>query len=224
MSTLVLVRHGQASLFADDYDSLSPVGETQARRLGDYWVRLGFTFDAVFAGPRRRHLRTANLVGEFYAASGLPWPKAVALPELDEHEAVNLLAGVRRGLFHDYPHVRQLAEAYRLAEDPEEKFRRFQKLFEAVIMLWSEGGGTDVEPWPAFRERVRAGVRRMTEGTRGRRVAVFTSAGPIAVALQMALACPDRTALDLGWRVRNCSLNEFLFTDGRFSLAGYNAL
>jgi broad specificity phosphatase PhoE len=224
MSTLVLVRHAQASLFADDYDCLSATGETQSRRLGEYWVRRRLTFDAVFTGPRRRQRQTADLVGECITRAGLSWPEPVTVPELDEHEAVILLTGVRRGLFQNHPHIQQMAEAFRLADDPDDKFRRFQKLFEAVIMLWSEGGGSGVETWPAFRDRVRAGLRRVTDGRRGRRLAAFTSAGPITVGLQMALDCPDQTALGLGWRLRNCSLNEFVFTAGRFSLDGYNAL
>jgi broad specificity phosphatase PhoE len=224
MSTLVLVRHAQASLFADDYDRLSDTGEVQARRLGDYWTRRRFMVDAVFTGPRQRQRRTAEIVGNCYTQAGLAWPEAVALPELDEHEAVNLLTNDGRGQFHDQPHVQRLAQAFHIADDPEEKFRRFQKLFEGVIMLWSEGSGSGVETWLAFRDRVRTGIRRMTGGDRGRRVAAFTSAGPITVGLQMALECPDQTALGLGWRLRNCSLSEFVFTAGRFSLDSYNAL
>ena len=34
MSELVLVRHGQASFFSDDYDQLSPLGELQSQTLG----------------------------------------------------------------------------------------------------------------------------------------------------------------------------------------------
>ena len=46
MSTLALVRHAQASFFADNYDQLSPVGEQQARLLGQYWVKRQMRFDA----------------------------------------------------------------------------------------------------------------------------------------------------------------------------------
>ncbi|MEC8667907.1 MAG: histidine phosphatase family protein, partial [Pseudomonadota bacterium] len=34
MPTLYLIRHGQASFGADDYDVLSPIGHEQARALG----------------------------------------------------------------------------------------------------------------------------------------------------------------------------------------------
>ncbi len=37
MGTLYLVRHGQASFGADDYDQLSARGMEQAERLGQYW-------------------------------------------------------------------------------------------------------------------------------------------------------------------------------------------
>ena len=37
MSMLHLVRHGQASFGADDYDKLSELGWQQSRRLGEYW-------------------------------------------------------------------------------------------------------------------------------------------------------------------------------------------
>ena len=52
----------------------------------------------------------------------------------------------------------------------------------------------------------------------GRRVALFTSGGFIGCAAQWALAAPDRTALELNWRIRNCSLTEFVFTRDRFTL------
>jgi broad specificity phosphatase PhoE len=36
MGTLYLVRHGQASFGADDYDQLSELGRRQSVRLGEY--------------------------------------------------------------------------------------------------------------------------------------------------------------------------------------------
>ncbi|MDZ4123020.1 MAG: phosphoglycerate mutase family protein, partial [Hydrogenophaga sp.] len=50
MGTLYLVRHGQASFGADDYDQLSEMGQRQSRRLGEYWAERGVGFDAVITG------------------------------------------------------------------------------------------------------------------------------------------------------------------------------
>ena len=46
MGTLYLVRHGQASFGADNYDQLSPMGHRQALRLGEFWRERGMVFDA----------------------------------------------------------------------------------------------------------------------------------------------------------------------------------
>jgi broad specificity phosphatase PhoE len=54
MSVLTLVRHGQASLFADNYDELSELGRKQARHLGEFWARRRIDFDEVYCGPRMR--------------------------------------------------------------------------------------------------------------------------------------------------------------------------
>ncbi len=60
MGTLYLVRHGQASFGADDYDRLSERGHAQALRLGQYWRERGLRFDAVLAGTLLRHTQTLD--------------------------------------------------------------------------------------------------------------------------------------------------------------------
>ena len=47
MGTLYLVRHGQASFGAEDYDQLSELGRRQSVRLGQYLRDKGLGFDAV---------------------------------------------------------------------------------------------------------------------------------------------------------------------------------
>ena len=54
-------------------------------------------------------------------------------------------------------------------------------------------------------------------------MAAFTSVGAVTACLQVSLGCSDRTALDLGWRVRNCSITDFLFSGDRLTLEGFNA-
>ena len=62
MSDLFAVRHGQASMQADDYDRLSPLGRRQADVLGDYFLRLGACFDSVYSGTLARQRDTAEIV------------------------------------------------------------------------------------------------------------------------------------------------------------------
>ena len=58
MGTLYLVRHGQASFGADNYDVLSPLGHQQAVRLGEYFKTKGLVFDAAMTGTLQRQIST----------------------------------------------------------------------------------------------------------------------------------------------------------------------
>ena len=58
MGTLYLVRHGQASFGADDYDQLSDLGRRQSVRLGQYLRERygdGLRFNAVLTGTASAH-------------------------------------------------------------------------------------------------------------------------------------------------------------------------
>ena len=88
MALLTLVRHGQASYMAENYDKLSPLGEQQARKLGEFWLRSGTRFQQVFQGPAERHGRTASIVAEVFADAGEPWPEPVTVPEMDEFDGL----------------------------------------------------------------------------------------------------------------------------------------
>ena len=98
MGTLYLVRHGQASFGADDYDQLSPLGWRQARRLGAYWrerLGSGLALDAVLTGTLRRHAQSYAAIAQ--ALAGMPQP--LVWPGLDEYDgdaliATGLVAGV----------------------------------------------------------------------------------------------------------------------------------
>jgi broad specificity phosphatase PhoE len=226
MGTLALVRHGQASFFADNYDQLSPLGEEQARLLGQYWVERGVRFDEVFTGPRVRQIETAALVGEQFRAAGIPWPEARMLPELDEHQVDRLIKSAMHKIIEHDPEIHQLHTNYKNAESPGDKHRTFQLMFERVVVLWTDGHVSDeeVESWSEFRQRVDRGLRTMLDVPgRGRSVAAFTSVGAVTVCLHAALGCSVRTALDLGWRVRNASVTDFVFGRGRLTLEGFNS-
>jgi broad specificity phosphatase PhoE len=227
MSTLALVRHGQASFFSDNYDQLSPLGEQQARLLGEYWVRRGTKFDEIYTGPRVRQIETAALAGEAFARAGLDWPEPKFMEEFDEHQVDRLIKQTIARVVEDFAHIGPLHAAYLAAEAPRDKHRTFQLMFEQVVMLWVAGKveAAGVETWPAFRDRVVAGMRRITQANgRGRSVALFTSVGAITAGLQLSLGCGDRAAFDLGWRVKNCSVTDLVFSGDRLTVDTFNSL
>ena len=66
MRHIYLIRHGQASFDADDYDQLSPLGEEQSRLLGDWFRQSGQTLNQVVMGSNRRHRQTAGMAARFF--------------------------------------------------------------------------------------------------------------------------------------------------------------
>ena len=89
---------------------------------------------------------------------------------------------------------------------------------------WLAGSAQGGEPWTAFRDRVLRGLRAIVQGPSNRRVALFTSGGPIGVLVQTALDAPARSFLEVNWRVRNCSITELVFRADRISLDSFNGI
>ena len=227
MSTLTLVRHGQATWFQADGDSLSPVGETQASCLADFWLKHGITFDEVYSGPLTRQIRTAEIVGRRVEQAGSRWPAIRVVEEWAEYDARGILSKLVPQLAARDVKFRQLVEDYEKNAGGPDRNRYFQRMFEAVILEWLGGDlqSPDVESWPRFQERIGRAVRQIVEAEgAGRRVAVFTSGGPIGTAVQQVLSAPVRSAVELNWRIRNCSLTEFIFSGSRLSLDCFNSV
>ncbi len=219
MGTLLLVRHGQASAFEDNYDRLSTLGEKQALLLGESWRRRSLVFHRVFSGPRVRQQRSAEIAAE---AGGLPPP--VVVQDLDEMGVEPLFREHMPDLFARHAHLVALGDAMLAADGDDARAHGFARLFEAVLQLWLRGqaGARGVESWLEFRARVRRAIRAVRAEARGQRIAAFTSAGPVASAVQLALGADDHTTLSLAFRVRNSSVSEFLYSGERFSLSSFN--
>ncbi len=227
MSTLTLVRHGQASLFEVDYDRLSPLGERQAAALGEYWARRGTVFDRAFSGPARRHLRTAELAGAACRRAGLAWPEPLVVPDLDEFPGEALTRRYLPPLAATNPRIGALDRDLRAARGRPEHARAIELLFRAFTTMWvrREFDASDVETWEMFEARVRRGLDQVRDhGAGGASVVVFSSAGPTAIAVQVAHGLHPLPTLELAWLVRNSACSEFLFSGDRFSLLGFNAV
>ena len=226
MGRLILVRHAQASFLSADYDRLSPVGERQARLLGEYWAQRSVSFDRIFSGPRTRQKDTAKIAGAAYSSGDVEFPEPMVMEEFDEYDGERVLRTALPRLVETSSSIRELHEAFLQSPGPGEKRKSFQKLFEVVIGKWVDGEvmvpGT--ESWPDFCARVHRGLAKVVSGaTSNEQMAIFSSGGPIAVAMQRALNLSPRDTLRTSWMSRNCSYSEFLFSADRFTLSTFNA-
>lgn len=220
MSSLVLVRHGQARSFERDSDRLTELGEDQARYLAAWWLKNGYAFDEVYCGTLVRQRRTESIVGAFYDAAGRSWPGVQVTPDLNEYDAGGVLEKIVPPLRERDAQFAALAAAY----EADRTNRNFQLMFERAMLahFGAEIEVEGVEPWKRFLARVRGVLTRIQTGESNRRVAVFTSGGPTGVIVQTVLKAPERAVLDLNWRVKNCSLTEFVFSKDRISLDSFN--
>ncbi len=214
MTEIYLIRHAQASFGSSDYDRLSPLGHRQAAALGAYFRRAGIGFDAVFAGPLRRHVQTARGV----IANGKPLDGLRIIPELAEIDVEDIVAARIADLLAAEP---ELADAYASRNRDVRAFRRVVSRAMHESLRATEPGG---DPMTRFGERVRRGLQAVcAQGERCGRMAVFTSGGVIAVTLQAALALAPAVAMDVGWQIFNTSVSVFSDEEERLSLVAFNA-
>ena len=218
MSRLTLVRHGQALSFGKD-NALTPLGEAQAARLACWWLRQGVRFDEVHCGTLARQVRTEEIVAAAFRNAGQPWPEARRDAAWNEYDAGGALVCAE-------PQVAQLKTAAEAARGSPDENRMFHRLLVAAMDLWMDGAiaGSHIESWPAFRDRVSGALSSLMSGPPNRRVAVFSSGGVIGFAVHRAMQSPERTFLDVNWRIRNASLSEFLFDRDRLTLDTFNGI
>ncbi|HKW61651.1 MAG TPA: histidine phosphatase family protein [Candidatus Acidoferrum sp.] len=226
MGRLFLVRHAQASFLSQNYDQLSTLGETQARLLGEYWSKRNIVFDRVCTGPALRHRQTAQLVGEAYRKAVRDFPETVIGEDFDEFQGEAVLSQSLPQLLANNDKIRKLHNAMQGSSTPSAKRANFQRLFEAVISLWVTGeiAVPNVESWQEFCARVNCGLSAfLAKSPKGEVNAIFTSGGPLSVAMQRALHLSTEDTLRIAWMSRNCSFSEFLFSGERFMLSSFNS-
>jgi broad specificity phosphatase PhoE len=214
-----MIRHGQASFGSGNYDRLSPTGERQARILAEHLAGQKRPFDAVYCGNMERHKKTAEPLLSHYAKAGHVIREAVLWSEFDEFNMAAVWQSQVERMAKEDPAVAE--DLARIAEDP----RAFNRIFKKTLLRWVSG---DVEPsvaprWRDFTGRVCQGMRRLMEvHGPGKRLIVFTSAGPVCAAVQMALSISDVKAMELGLQTQNASVTRFKYNDSEIGLCGFN--
>jgi broad specificity phosphatase PhoE len=226
MSTLFLVRHGQASTYDHGGDHLSDLGRAQARKLGEYLVQSAATFDGVVAGTMLRQQQTASIVAEVYAEAGLVFPSTQIDARWNEYDAQGVTGALIPVLAAADPGFARKVEEFQAAIGTREQNRFFQRMFEVVMAQWvrDEIKVPDVEAFSTFDQRVREAREAITSDPASRRVAVFTSGGPIGACVQAVMRAPSLVAMEINWRVRNTSITELLYSRDRISLDVFNAV
>ena len=210
MGTLYLIRHGQASYGETDYDKLSERGQTQARAVGR-WLA-GKQLDALYSGPLRRQVQTADFAIEEAAAAGASLPERHTLLELAEYPAFEMLQHLVPRLVQEDPKFEEL----KTAPTP----RLLDEAFHTILARWAsdEWWVEGVERVSEFVARVREGLTRvLASAASGARIACVTSAGPIGVAVGLTFGIPDARMVRTSIVIRNASVTELRFRTQDFA-------
>ncbi len=214
MGAIYLIRHGQASFGAVDYDELSALGVEQSRVLGAALKPRLPTVDLSLCGGMRRHRQTAEGV---LLSMGLPlqWDDDDSWREYD-HVAV--LAAYRPS-WADQPLMR--AELARLPNPRQ----AFQAAFAAAVERWVSGLHNDDYPesWAGFCARVDGALQRLRERLEKSQTAlVFTSGGVIAAVAQHLLQLDDTHTYKLNWTMANASVTKLIYSERSVYLSTLN--
>ncbi len=207
MSTLYLVRHGQASLGADDYDQLSPLGHQQSLQLGRHFAARHRQFDAVVTGTLRLHAQTLAGISE-----GMNAPLvATQWPALDEYDGQAVIAAV-----HPQPHAKP---------NTPELYRQHFQLLRLGLTQWMLGKTqpAGMPSWRTFQQAV-VDVLDHIRLSGAQQVLLVSSGGPIASAVGHVLTTPPEATVELNMRLRNSAVTEFAFNNKRHTLQTYNTL
>lgn len=199
MTTIYLVRHGQASFGAESYDQLSQKGEVQARVLGQYFQKLLQERPYVIAGSMKRHQQTAYIsLNECFPDSQI---------DIDPH-------------WNEFNHQQVFAKYEPRFADPAllkkdvgqavDPHAYLGKIFEGAIQRWTKGDHHHDydESWPQFQQRVLHGLNKLCiqlETEKPRYALVYTSGGVISVVAGHLLGLSADKTFALNWAITNTS-------------------
>ena len=216
MTTIYLVRHGQASFGAESYDKLSPNGEQQAIVLGHYFNDILKEAPLVVAASMQRHQQTAHLC-------------------LDEsfHESEIITDSAWNEFNHQQVFSRyepRFNEPHLLKADVVKHANPrayLSKIFEGAIERWTGGDFHHDydESWPDFKNRVETALANLCgqlAESKPRYAVVFTSGGVISVAVGKILGLSPEKTFALNWAIANASMTTLRLVGNEPQLLSLN--
>ena len=215
MGTLYLVRHGQASFGAANYDQLSALGARQCLALGQWFAGRSLQFEAVLTGMLQRHAQSLAAVAEGHGPGHLP--AAQAWPGLNEYDSEAVIRAI-----HPAPLAAPVSPD---SPDSPEIHKAHFRLLREGLAAWMAGhtAPAGMPPWVDFAAGVAAALDHVRSQHSGD-VLIISSGGPIATAVGLVLGASAPNIIELNLRIRNSAVTELAFTPKRHQLLVFNHL
>lgn len=220
LGSIYLIRHGQASFGAENYDVLSALGVQQAEIVGDYLIETGVTLTACYSGEMRRQKNTALAALKRFTEARLPAPTLSidrAFNEIDADAVIRLMAPKI---------IKQEPNVIASLRNPLQDRAEFQRLFAMIMQRWAaeEDDIPEHLRWSTFTKTVNAGLQRVLENAAADdHIGIFTSGGTITAFLHLLTGIIPSKAFDLNWQIVNTSLSRLKFRGDSVVLTSFNS-
>ena len=215
MATIYLIRHGQASFGADDYDKLSELGCRQASVAGEYFRDSGIHFDAVYSGDLSRQRETARL-----AIASQPEDISHYIdPRFNEIQNDEQLKCLMPEVIKHNPTVQALVEKGLSSS------KDYQKVIDAVFNYWVSPACDEprIQSWADFSSAARQALTDVMQGQgAGKTVGIFTSGGTLATIVAQVLGLGGEQTYQFYEPIFNCSVTQLFYSHSKVSLSYFN--
>lgn len=208
VSEFYLIRHGQASFGAKNYDKLSELGHQQARWLGEYFTARNITFSQAFMGDMVRHKETTQGI----------------LNGLHQSPTVTVDTG-----FNEF-NFQNIGSSY-LSVNPQNRLpdnpnpADFYRLLKLAMQAWSDDllpKDSLEESWLDFQNRVQGALRNVCLQQSDKPILIVSSGGAISMLMSLVLGLDAKQVIELNMQVRNTSISHFYFNKSTIRLASFN--
>lgn len=215
MANLLIVRHGQASFGAENYDQLSPLGQRQADLTGEFLRKMDTRFSAAYSGDLSRQRET----GQRVLAQLEQAPDLIIDPRFNEVQTDKQIEVMMPLLIQRDARFADLVAAM----DTDTK--SFQKIIETVFNYWvsPECDVSGIQSWKDYHGGVVSAFEgAMASAVSGSDTAIFTSGGTIATIVGHVLKLTSDRVYEFYEPVFNCSITRIIFNSRKCSLSTFN--
>lgn len=218
MPTITLIRHGQASFGAENYDQLSNLGYQQAKHLGQYFAQTGRTVDHVVIGGMLRHKQSYESFYEIFSPQAILNANVVSEYNEFAHEQV-LLVG------NNFSSKAEMGQVLAQSSNPKAKL---YELFNVGVARWQSGEHDQdyVESWVAFKQRCWQAFLNTVEAVnhlpQDAHCIVFSSGGVISAIAGELLGLSDRKIFELNFSMANAAMTQVKVKKARYQLVSLN--
>ncbi len=223
MTTIYMIRHGQASVLSDNYDQLSDLGKKQAQLLGEYFVEQNIQLDKIIRGPLYRHEQSTQHFIEAYQKTKIEIPPIEIREAFREHQGPKMVRELAPSLLQEEEYLKEIHA--KAAVTRQEAIRKYLRTYEYITRLWARGELDErtahIQSWKTFNEIVVDGIQELEKEKR-KTIAIIASGGNVAALMAYVLELSPEKAMEVSWIMDNSSVTKVYLSSKRKSVHYFN--